>query len=213
MTKSLRHWILGIESNDSLQPSRTSPSLAVRRLGGTRYVVAALVPFQNHRIDCDARNEQVNVVANQFMAALRNYTKAGEGYRQKQRAWIEGKFKDSQYGDGLRPGGTPLIFFPCVVKPNATPEEVTAVVENTDGTGGQIFSQAVCMLVHRLPRQNLPICGLKSFRRMVNPEHRTRKFRIVTKISRRLSARSKSSPNCTMAYISPCYSPVLTANM
>ena len=112
MTKSLRHWTLEIESNDTLQPSRTSPSLAVRRLGGIRYVVfAGLVPFQNHRIDCDARNEQVNVVANQFMAALRNYTKTGEGYRQKQRAWIERKFKDSQYGDGLRPDGMPLIFF------------------------------------------------------------------------------------------------------
>jgi len=32
--------------------------------------------------------------------------------------------------------------FPTV-KPDATPEEVTAVVDDTDGTGGQIFSQAV----------------------------------------------------------------------
>ena len=30
-----------------------------------------------------------------------------------------------------------------IVKPSATPEEVAAVVDNTDGAGGQIFSQAV----------------------------------------------------------------------
>ena len=103
--------------------------------------------------------------------------------------------------------------FPCVVKPDTTPEEVTAVVENTDGTGGQIFSQAVCSLVPRSPWQNLPICGLKSFRYMVNPEHCTRKFRIIMKTSRRLSTRLKSLLSCTTTYTSTYYPPGLTTNL
>ena len=43
---------------------------------------------------------------------------------------------------GLKVMGNSTEYVP-LVKPDATPEEVTAVVDNTDGAGGQIFSQAV----------------------------------------------------------------------
>ncbi|KAF9780564.1 t-SNARE [Thelephora terrestris] len=71
----------------------------------------------------EARKNQVNVVAKQFMTALQNYTQVEKDYRQKQRARVERQFK--------------------IVKPDATPEEVAAVVDNTDGAGGQVFSQAL----------------------------------------------------------------------
>jgi syntaxin 1B/2/3 len=71
----------------------------------------------------EARKNQVNVVAKQFMTALQNYTQVEKDYRQKQRARVERQFK--------------------IVKPDATPEEVAAVVDDTDGAGGQIFSQAL----------------------------------------------------------------------
>jgi len=71
----------------------------------------------------EARKNQVNVVAKQFMTALQNYTKVEKEYRQRQRARVERQFK--------------------IVKPDATDSEVAAVVDNTDGAGGQIFSQAL----------------------------------------------------------------------
>ena len=42
------------------------------------------------------RNEQVNVVAKQFMTALQNYTKVEQDYRQKQRSRVERQFKIGQ---------------------------------------------------------------------------------------------------------------------
>jgi len=71
----------------------------------------------------EARKNQVNVVAKQFMTALQNYTQVEKDYRQKQRARVERQFK--------------------IVKPDATADEVAAVIDNTDGTGGQIFSEAI----------------------------------------------------------------------
>lgn len=41
-------------------------------------------------------NEQVNVVAKQFMTALQNYTQVEKDYRQKQRARVERQFKIGQ---------------------------------------------------------------------------------------------------------------------
>jgi len=46
--------------------------------------------------DCGAGNEQVNVVAKQFMTALQNYTQVEKEYRQKQRARVERQFKIGQ---------------------------------------------------------------------------------------------------------------------
>jgi len=71
----------------------------------------------------EARKNQVNVLAQQFMTALQSYTQVEKEYRQKQRARVERQFK--------------------IVKPDATAEEVAAVVDNTDGAGGQIFSKAL----------------------------------------------------------------------
>jgi len=71
----------------------------------------------------EARKNQVNVVAKQFMTALQNYTQVEKEYRQKQRARVERQFK--------------------IVKPDATAEEVEAVVNNANGTATQIFSDAL----------------------------------------------------------------------
>jgi syntaxin 1B/2/3 len=68
----------------------------------------------------EARKNQVNVVAKQFMTALQSYTQVEKEYRQKQRARVERQYK--------------------IVKPDATPDEVKAVSESTDD---QIFAQAL----------------------------------------------------------------------
>ena len=47
-----------------------------------------------------------------------------------------------------------------VVKPDATAEEVAAVVDNTDGAGGQIFSKAVRSAFH-VQLSHLPISHLQ----------------------------------------------------
>lgn len=55
-----------------------------------------LAPFTIRSIDCGTENEQVNVVAKQFMTALQNYTQVEKEYRQKQRARVERQFKIGQ---------------------------------------------------------------------------------------------------------------------
>ena len=56
-----------------------------------------------------------------FVEAIQNYQSVEQQYRQKYKQRLERQFK--------------------IVKPDATPEEVRAVVN--DDQGGQIFSQAV----------------------------------------------------------------------
>ena len=38
------------------------------------------------------------------------------------------------------------VLNPRIVKPDATPEEVAAVVNDTEGSGAQIFTQAVSVM-------------------------------------------------------------------
>jgi len=69
----------------------------VKRLARTRHV--ALARSYSPLIgvtDCGTGNEQVNVVAKQFMTALQNYTQVEKEYRQKQRARVERQFKIGQ---------------------------------------------------------------------------------------------------------------------
>jgi hypothetical protein len=96
MTRSLRLGTSEIKSNDGLKPLKSSPSLAVRRLERTRCAAFALVPSPEWSFNCRFSNQQVNVVAKQFMTALQNYTQVEKDYRQKQRARVERQYKIGQ---------------------------------------------------------------------------------------------------------------------
>jgi syntaxin 1B/2/3 len=63
------------------------------------------------------------LVKTKFVEAIQNYQTVEQQYRQKYRQRLERQYK--------------------IVKPDATPEEIRAVVE--DDNGGQVFSQAVCI--------------------------------------------------------------------
>ena len=76
-----------------------------------------------------------------FVEALQNYQRVEQDYRQRYKQRVERQFKI-----GMPKRVTPLMTHhsfasALAVKPDATPEEVRAVVEN-DG-GGQVFQQAV----------------------------------------------------------------------
>ncbi|VDB82808.1 unnamed protein product [Peniophora sp. CBMAI 1063] len=74
-------------------------------------------PGQNAMI----RKNQTKLLREKFVEALQNYQRVEQDYRQRYKQRVERQFK--------------------IVKPDATPEEVRAVVEN-DG-GGQVFQQAL----------------------------------------------------------------------
>lgn len=71
--------------------------------------------------DGQIRKQQTGLVKQKFMEAIQNYQTAEQQYRQKYKQRLERQFK--------------------IVKPEASPEEVKAVVDNDQG--GQIFSQAL----------------------------------------------------------------------
>ena len=71
--------------------------------------------------DGQIRRQQTGLVKQKFVEAIQNYQSVEQQYRQKYKQRLERQFK--------------------IVKPDATPEEVRAVVN--DDQGGQIFSQAV----------------------------------------------------------------------
>jgi syntaxin 1B/2/3 len=76
-------------------------------------------PGQDPRI----RKNQTSLVRSKFIEALQNYQQVEQQYRARYRQRVERQFK--------------------IVKPDATPEEVTAVVESDQGSGGQVFAQAL----------------------------------------------------------------------
>ncbi|KAI9510853.1 t-SNARE [Russula earlei] len=69
------------------------------------------------------RKNQISLVRSKFIEALQNYQQAEQQYRARYRQRVERQFK--------------------IVKPDATPEEVAAVVQSDQGAGGQIFAQAL----------------------------------------------------------------------
>ncbi|KAI0318637.1 t-SNARE [Amylostereum chailletii] len=71
----------------------------------------------------DIRKNQTKRLRNQFLGALQKYQTVEQDYRRRYRERVERQFK--------------------IVKPDATPEEVTAVVNDDNGAGGQVFSQAL----------------------------------------------------------------------
>lgn len=76
-------------------------------------------PGQDPRI----RKNQTSLVRSKFVEALQNYQQVEQQYRTRYRQRVERQFK--------------------IVKPDATPEEVTAVVQSDQGAGGQVFAQAL----------------------------------------------------------------------
>ncbi|KAI0050933.1 t-SNARE [Auriscalpium vulgare] len=81
-------------------------------------------PGQDARI----RKNQTSLVRSKFIEALQNYQQVEQQYRQRYKQRVERQFK--------------------IVKPDATPQEVAAVVEDGDGSGGQIFSKALMSSDH-----------------------------------------------------------------
>lgn len=71
--------------------------------------------------DGQVRKQQTALVKSKFVDAIQNYQRVEQQYRQKYKQRMERQFK--------------------IVKPDATPEEIRAVVN--DESGGQIFSQAL----------------------------------------------------------------------
>lgn len=76
------------------------------------------------------------------MEAIQNYQQVEQQYRQKYKQRMERQFKigESCFGRVVPWLSWLTAMYP--VKPDATPEEIRAVVN--DDSGGQIFSQAVC---------------------------------------------------------------------
>jgi len=71
--------------------------------------------------DGQAKKQQTGLVKAKFVEAIQNYQTVEQQHRQKYKQRLERQYK--------------------IVKPDATPEEVRAVVE--DDNGGQVFSQAL----------------------------------------------------------------------
>jgi len=73
--------------------------------------------------DARIRQNQTSLIRSKFIEALQNYQQVEQQYRTRYRQRVERQFK--------------------IVKPDATPEEVAAVVQGDEGAGGQVFSQAL----------------------------------------------------------------------
>ncbi|KDQ60703.1 hypothetical protein JAAARDRAFT_124926 [Jaapia argillacea MUCL 33604] len=73
--------------------------------------------------DVRIRKNQASRLDWKFMDALQNYQNVEKEYRSRYKQRVERQFK--------------------IVKPDATPEEVAAVVNDTSGSGNQVFAQAL----------------------------------------------------------------------
>ncbi|TCD71435.1 syntaxin [Steccherinum ochraceum] len=73
--------------------------------------------------DIRMRKNRISFARNKFVEALQNYQTVERDYRAKYKQRVERQFK--------------------IVKPDATPEEISAVVDDVQGGGDQIFAQAL----------------------------------------------------------------------
>jgi len=83
--------------------------------------IKALAQERSSPRDANARSQQIGVVKQKFMESIQNYRSVEQQFSAKYKQRMERQFK--------------------IVKPDATPEEVRAVVN--DEQGGQVFSQAL----------------------------------------------------------------------
>ncbi|KAI0780797.1 t-SNARE [Trametes elegans] len=111
--------------------SRQNEALLDELVGQTRQLsnelkgrIQALASFPVTRAQDQAiRKNQTALLRQKFVDVLQNYQQVERDYRAKYRQRVERQFK--------------------IVKPDASPEEVEAVVNDTDGSGAQIFTQAL----------------------------------------------------------------------
>ncbi|KAI8998518.1 t-SNARE [Trametes punicea] len=111
--------------------SRQNEALLDDLVGQTRQLsndlkerIQALASYPATRAQDQAiRKNQTGLLRQKFVEVLQNYQQVERDYRAKYRQRVERQFK--------------------IVKPDATPEEVAAVVNDTDGAGAQIFTQAL----------------------------------------------------------------------
>jgi len=73
--------------------------------------------------DIRIQKNQTSLIRKKFVEALQNYQKVEKEYRTRYKQRVERQFK--------------------IVKPDATADEINAVVNDTNGAGGQIFAQAL----------------------------------------------------------------------
>jgi len=207
MSKSPRHGNLETKSSDALRRSKNSQFPVVRRLARIRHVHSC--PFRPSIGFVDWKWKRAGQCACPAV-----HDGSSELHTSRERLSSETTCSGGEtIQDWSVVTANPEAWqnnaklFP-VVKPDATAEEVAAVVDNTDGAGGQIFSQAV-RSVFPAQLSYLSINDPHSSQpqpRMVSPEQHTRRSRIATKTSRKLSARSKSLLSYSMTYPSaPCH--------
>ncbi|KAG6331662.1 hypothetical protein ID866_7429 [Astraeus odoratus] len=75
------------------------------------------------RNDAEIRKNRITLVHGKFISTLQRYQTVEQDYRRQYRDRVERQFR--------------------IVKPNASPEEVSAVVNDTEGSGDGIFLQAI----------------------------------------------------------------------
>ncbi len=89
--------------------------------------------------DARTRRQQTGVVKQKFMEAIQNYQSVEQQYRARYKQRMERQFKIGW--SSCVPISHNNSLPPVTVKPDATPEEIRAVVN--DEQGGQVFSQAL----------------------------------------------------------------------
>ncbi|KZT11242.1 t-SNARE [Laetiporus sulphureus 93-53] len=119
-----------LNSTDDIANRRTSAELE-ELVGKTRSLsndlkdrIQSLTQYPVPRPqDARIRNNQIGLLRSKFVEILQNYQQVERDYRARYKQRVERQFK--------------------IVKPDATPAEVDAVVNNTEGGGDQIFAQAL----------------------------------------------------------------------
>jgi hypothetical protein len=132
---------------------------------------------------------------------LQNYQQVEQQNRTRYRQRVERQFKIGalpifRYGYF---GLSSQTYFVPLVKPDATPEEVSAVVQGDQGAGGQVFAQAVrltppqtyCSLIETCFSLHLPLVTESLEPHIV-------KFKNDTRISEKLNAPSQNWDSCSL---------------
>ncbi|TFK54999.1 t-SNARE [Heliocybe sulcata] len=118
-----------LNNMDEVQTQRLTAELD-ELVGGTRALssdikrrIEALGSQAIPGADARIKKNQLSLVRKKFMEAVQKYQTVEADYRSRYKQRVERQFK--------------------IVKPNATPEEVASVVNDTSGSGNQIFAQAI----------------------------------------------------------------------
>ena len=140
---------------------------------------------------------QTSLVRSKFVEALQNYQQVEQQYRTRYRQRVERQFK---IGESWCLSWFFTSHSPSLVKPDATPEEVNAVVQSDEGAGGQVFAQAVRAASFHLGCLLSELCSSRLPRVMESPAPHIGKSRNDMKTSERSNVRSPSWHKCSMRY-------------